>query len=64
MLEDLHELLTLPLFSLQDVNSLCNDHVIGMQLTRTVPLMQGMPEWVDIVNELAPLDTFISKLEK
>lgn len=25
---------------------------------------RGMPEWVDIVNELAPLDTFISKLEK
>ncbi|KAG0569124.1 hypothetical protein KC19_6G066400 [Ceratodon purpureus] len=25
---------------------------------------RGMPEWVEIVNELAPLDTFISKLEK
>lgn len=25
---------------------------------------RGMPEWVDIVNELAPLDTFVSKLEK
>jgi len=25
---------------------------------------RGMPEWIEIVNELAPVDTFISKLEK
>jgi hypothetical protein len=29
-----------------------------------VCLTQGMPEWIEIVNELAPVDTFISKLEK
>lgn len=27
-------------------------------------MTQGMPEWIEIVNELAPVDTFISKLEK
>lgn len=29
-----------------------------------VCMTQGMPEWIEIVNELAPVDTFISKLEK
>lgn len=42
----------------------CDITVVTFLTILTVLPMQGMPEWVDIVNELAPLDTFVSKLEK
>jgi hypothetical protein len=52
-------------FYSQDASYFCyGEHMELYVWCESVLVMQGMPEWVDIVNELAPLDTFVSKLEK